>query len=126
LPRKLLVAPVRGDPVAAFPLGGVEGRTLDRVILSGALADTSGVLFVALAFEAIDHFTADIKRQRGFHLEDETSGFYFSDALLHVFPTAAVGPILTHTRLSCDAAFDGGFPDGDRALGGEAAYHSGD
>jgi hypothetical protein len=59
------------------------GGALDRIVVLGGLADTPGVLIYGIAFEAIDHFSADIERQRGGFFEDKAAGFNFTDGFGH-------------------------------------------
>ena len=70
---------------------------LDRVVVLCGLTDTPRVLIVAAAFEAADHFTADIKRKRVGLFEDEAAGYYFVDGwvhgLMHAIGTEDSNPI---------------------------------
>jgi len=59
------------------------GGALDRVVLLRGLTDTPGILIVAAAFEAIDHFATDIKCERLGLFEDEAAGCDFADAWVH-------------------------------------------
>jgi hypothetical protein len=59
------------------------GGALDRIVVLGGLADTPGVLFVGVAFEASDHFLADIERQRCGLFENKAVGFNFTDGFGH-------------------------------------------